>query len=48
MWQAISFHKKKSYLQWNAFDLEDFLKIFLSLIFGGVSLLFGVSAGISV
>lgn len=44
----LTFHKKKLYLQCKAFDIEGFLKSFLSLIFGGVSLLFGVSVGISV
>lgn len=40
--------QKIFYLQWKAFDLEDFLKSFLSLILGGVSLLFGVSVSSSV
>lgn len=46
--KPLAFHKKKFYLQWKGFELKDFLKSFLSLIFGGVSLLFGVSVSISV
>lgn len=30
--KPLAFHKKKFYLQWKAFDLEDFMKSLLSLI----------------
>lgn len=44
--KPLAFHRKKFYLQRKAFDPDNFLKSFLSLIFGGVCYLVEVSVSL--